>query len=238
MIEINLLPEELRQTEGTPPARLAAIIVGVVVACGIGVMIGKRYLVDIPVMQSEIKNRESEITNLKKKEQDVKNTIAQIETLKAKVATLDNLIQSRIRYSRLLDRLCDAVPDGVWFKSFNVLPDNAPPPPGTLPGGKRYMISLTGYTTGKDALEQNARLTTLMNNLDNWFRVVDVDPKTGINRRLGARFKQPHLIGANWGPVPQPVEKDPKVLKALDAPKDGLDFSMTLGFELPQKPPG
>lgn len=242
MIEINLLPEEMRQAEGTPPARFAVIIAGVVLASGIGVITGKYYLVDIPSMKTEIKNRDLEIAALRQREQNVKDTIAKIETLKQKVATLDNLIQSRLRYARLLDYLCNTVPEGVWFRSFNMQPDNTPPGPGSLPGAKRYMISLTGYTTGGSgataALEQRNRLKDLMDKLEYWFREVSVDSKTGINGFVGGKFNRPKLVSTVVTSVPQPNERDPKILKALDPPKDGLDFSMTLSFELPMKLPG
>src|SRR3954463_10867667 len=110
MIEINLLPEEMRQTEGTPPARLAVIIVGVAIACVIGFFITKYYVVEIPKMVNEIKNREVEIKELQVKKDAINKIIAEIEVLNTKVQTLDKLIMSRLRFARLLDRLCDSVP--------------------------------------------------------------------------------------------------------------------------------
>jgi len=243
MIEINLLPEELRQAEGTPPARFGAIIAGVVLACAIGFWIGKYYLVDIPGMRTDIQIIDGEIAALKQRKEKIKVMEDELNKNNQKATTLNNLIHSRIRYARLLNYLCNAVPDGVWFKSFNVQTDNSPLPSDLppLPGAKRYMISLTGYTTASSSgnpaqarKEENDRLAELMNNLAHWFCEDGVD-KDRVSIFLGARFRAPRLIAATVTNLPPPVETDPLVLKALDAPKEGLEYSMTLSFELPQQ---
>ena len=71
MIEINLLPEELRQTEGTPLPRLVAILGSVVVACGLGVLVAFYHMVYIPRVNDDIKVTQSEIDGLKKKADEV-----------------------------------------------------------------------------------------------------------------------------------------------------------------------
>ena len=156
---------------------------------------------------------------------------------------LSNLVKSRLLYARLLDRLCNAMPEDVWFKSFNVQTDNAPPPMDLTPGpnAKRYMISLTGFATASTASnpaqarnEENIRLAELMNKLKKWFCEDGVDDNQ-VSIFLGARFRAPRLITATVMTLPTPLETDPAMLKALDAPKEGLDFSMTMSFELPQK---
>jgi Tfp pilus assembly protein PilN len=238
MIEINLLPEEMRQTEGTPPARLFTIIGGVVVACVLGVFISQYYFIRIPNMNVEIANRKADIEDLKKKEIAVKETIKKIETIKAKVATLESLIYSRVRYARLLDRLCDAMPDGAWFKSFNV--QRIGGGGGLGKGGDVYQINVTGFTIGNSELDRNQKLTELMNNLEYHFRVVDCDPKTGLNNFCGAIFERPNLSSKGSGTAPAPTDKDPRVAQVLLklAPKDAINFVMSLKFELPLKEPG
>ncbi|HYG74080.1 MAG TPA: hypothetical protein VEK08_03665 [Planctomycetota bacterium] len=234
MIEINLLPEEMRQTEGTPPARLATILVGVVAATVISFFVAKFWLVEIPNMKGEIKNRKVEIEALKKRKEEVEKTIAAIDALKQKVDTLDKLIQSRVRFARILDRLCDAVPpDGAWFRSFNVVADNTAS--SGLPGaGKRYKINLSGYTTGETDLDQAQRLFDLMTRLEKEFRERDVDAKTGVNMFLSAKFDRVTLVnrGATTIPAPQLNDKEKKLLKALKIPTNGMDFVLTMGFEM------
>jgi hypothetical protein len=234
MIEINLLPEDMRQAEGTPPARLAIIIVGVAIACVTSFFITKYYVVEIPKMLGEIKNRDVEIADLKKRKEAIDKVTAEIEELKTKVATLDKLIQSRVRFARVLDRLCDAVPpEGAWFRSFNVTADSSPAPISAGPSlGKRYMINLTGYTVGNTDVDRVQKLSDLMMNLEKQFRERDVD-KRGINMFLNARFDRPRLVNRNFTPtINPPQETDPKVLKALKAPKEGIDFVMSMSFEL------
>ncbi len=231
MIEINLLPEEMRQTEGTPPARLAVIIVGVAIACLTGFFITKYYVFKIPEMITEIKNREVEIKGLQVKKDEINKVIAEIEVLNTKVQTLDKLIMSRLRYARLLDRLCDAVPaEGAWFRSFNVTGD-AGGGGGGPQIGKRYQINLTGYAVGNTDLDRNQKLAELLMNLERQFRERDVD-KRGINTFLNARFDRPKLIGKTESGLPVPTDPDPKVVAALKAPKVGLDWVMTMTFEL------
>ena len=233
MIEINLLPEEMRQAEGTPPARLAVIIVGVAIACVTSFFITKYYVVEIPKMLGEIKNREVEIADLKKRKDAIDKITAEIEELKTKVQTLDKLIQSRVRFARVLDRLCDAVPpEGAWFRSFNVMVDSSPAPVTGPSLGKRYMINLNGYTVGNTDVDRVQKLADLMMSLEKQFRERDVD-KRGINMFLNARFDRPRLINRNFvSSIPPPIETDPKVLKALKPPKEGIDFVMSMSFEL------
>jgi Tfp pilus assembly protein PilN len=237
MIEINLLPEEMRQTEGTPPTRLFTIIGGVVVACVLGVFISQYYFIRIPNMNVEIANRKLEIEELKKKEIAVKETMKKIETIKAKVATLESLIYSRIRYARLLDRLCDAMPDGAWFKSFSIQKVAGGGGAMGKGGGDKYQINFTGFTIGASELDRNQRLTDLMNNLEYHFRVVDCDPKTGLNNFCGAIFDRPKLTQKGSGTAPTPSDKDPRISQVLQklAPKDAINFVMSLRFELPAK---
>jgi len=237
MIEINLLPVELRQVEGTPPARLGAILGGIAVAGVLVVLVVKFYLVDIPAINLEIKNREAEIANLQERKKAVEAVIAQIDTLEKKVKTLDNLILSRVRFARVLDTLVNAMPkEGVWFRTFSIQPI-AGGGGGLGAAGKKYQINFQGYTTAPSELDRRALLTELMNNMVDRFRVQDVDAKTGVSNFLGVKFDQPRLIGfTEVTSLPDlAAETDPKIVRALKPKmtKLALDFSMTLSFEMP-----
>ncbi|HEY3319643.1 MAG TPA: hypothetical protein VGP72_04115 [Planctomycetota bacterium] len=228
MIEINLLPDEMRQPEGTPPARLAVIILGVVFAGLIGSFVAKYQLVAIPGMRTEIKNREIEIKAKEKDKADIEVLIAKIDTINQKVETLEKLMQSRVRYSRLLDRLCQAVnegKDGAWFRSFNVATT------GSGVGGAKFLINLSGYTTGKLMTERTEKLADLLNSLDKQFRQRDCD-KSGVNQFLGAKFEKPNLI--SWTPAKPPpfTSNDARLMKEVKTPEDAIDFVMTMDFEL------
>jgi Tfp pilus assembly protein PilN len=235
MIEINLLPEELRKTEGTPPARLLSIILSIVVMGGLGAMISSYYLVKIPSIRNEIQSADVEIKNLTEKQKEVEVTRTDITNLKQKVAALDNLNQSRIRYGRLLNQLCNSMPDGVWFRTFTVGADSQPVTPG---GGKRYQISLTGYTTAGTPLEMDKKLTELMNNLKREFSIApeqrpeNAGPDFGWSKFINARFDAPNLLGKALVDVMPTPTLDPKQ-RTVEIPKTGLDFQMTFSFEMP-----
>lgn len=247
MIEINLLPEELRQAEGTPPARLATIMASVVIACGLSVLVSKYYMVDIPSEKSAIKTCDTQIADLTKKLEEVKKIDAEIETLKSKVAALTNLSDGRMRYGRLFEKLCNSMPDGVWFRTFSVASDNVQSRFFKNPlGGKRYMIAFTGYSTGETPKDMDNKLTELMTNLRVQFGVPKdgetakpnadgSDPVDwGFNKWLGARFDPPRLLGTNFvGTLPAPPPMSPEQKKVLNPPTSGLDFRMNFTFEMP-----
>jgi Tfp pilus assembly protein PilN len=241
MIEINLLPEELRKTEGTPPARMLAIVGSVAAVCILGFFIGTYYMVKIPQIKGDLQTLDVEIKNLKEEVKKVDVVRGDISALKSKVAALENLMLSRIRYARVFDRLCTSVPDGVWFRTFTITNEASNPQ-----GGKRYQISLTGYATGATSADMERKLTDLMKNMQREFSVrpegtppADAGPDYGWSKFVNAKFDAPILLGKNLVPkdgMPAPTGDD-KLLKTIEVPKSGLDFQMTFSFELPAPKP-
>jgi len=239
MIEINLLPEEMRKTEGTPPARMLAIMGSVVAVCALGFFIGQYHFVKIPKIELDIKTVDTDIERLKLEKAELDKINADIGTLEAKVAALDNLQQSRVRYARLLDRLCNSVPDNVWFRTFTIGNDNQPAAPG---GGRRYMISLSGYAAGSTKLEMDRKIIELLNNMKREFSVRPEGPPPanapadyGWNKFINAKFDAPNLLRTTFMkdlPAP-PGDLDEKIRKSIDVPRQGLDFTMTFSFEMP-----
>ena len=242
MIEINLLPDDKKRPEGPPPARLGAVSAGVLVACAALVLVLYYKMGLIPKKESEIRIQKDVIVDLNLKLDIVNGIEAERTRLNTKLATLTSLLGDRIPYARLLDTLCDAVDrvPGAWFSTFSVGPDSSPAPAqigmvGTP--GKRYMVNLTGYTTGATALEMDQKLKDLINSLSYHFikREDRVDDK-GFNKFIGASFDQPKLSAKSSTTLPAPDNvKDPKQLKAINAPTEGLNFQMTLSFSLAPK---
>jgi Tfp pilus assembly protein PilN len=242
MLSINLLPAGSRPAEGTPPLRLAVIMTSVVMACGLAVLNGKFYTVDIPVEKNEIKACDAQIADLSKKVEEVKKIEQEIATIKDKVIVLSNLEYSRMRYGRLLDRLCNCMPAGVWFTTFAVSAD--PRKSDFYPqelGGKRYQIALSGWTTGDSILESDTHLTELLNNMRVQFSVPkEPEPPKflsvatpqegwGLDKTLGARFDPPTLLNITTG-LP-PSFSDPK--KVVTQPAHGQIFRIHFDFEMP-----
>jgi type IV pilus assembly protein PilN len=232
MIEINLLPEDMRKTEGTPPARMLTIVGSVAAAGILGFFIGTYYMIRIPQIRNDNATLDLEIKNLKEEQKKVDIVRGDITALEQKVAALDTLTLSRVRFARLLNQLCNSVPDGVWFRSFSIGGDSSP-----SAGGKRYQISLTGYATGMTDLEMKRKLSDLMNNMKREFSVRPEDlppnspPDIGLCKFLNAKFDAPYLLGTTLVDMPNP-DVEEKVRKTLDAPKKGLDFQMKFSFEM------
>lgn len=233
MIEINLLPEEMRKADHTPPARLGAIVAGVVFACALACVIGYYKMVKIPKMDGDIFVDKTDIKILQAQKDEVDAIDLKKADLTKKITTLTNLIATRLLYTRLMDTLCDATNqvDGAWFRSFTVTPDGL-----SQGGGKRFQLSLTGYTTGGSDLERDQKLKDMISSLTYWFRERQdvVDKETSFNKFIGATFERPVLITESTVPaMPQPVNiTDAGQLKAINAPKEGLDFNLTISFAL------
>lgn len=120
MIEINLLPEELRKKKSEPifnlnieSGKLKFWIGGGVVA----------FLVLIVIMFSAVSFiRKAQIKNLAAKERDFSDRISRIDsvnreinTLKAKMAVLDQLTKRKFLWAEKLNQLSDLVLPGIWF---------------------------------------------------------------------------------------------------------------------------
>lgn len=240
MIEINLLPEELRKAEGTPPARLGVILLSVIVACCIGALVVSYLFVKIPGKKQDIATAKSEIQSLEKRKAEVENTRTQIANLEAKVKQLDNLTQSRLRYARLLHRLCNAVTqtDGAWLRTFNI--DDAGQ--ASPDSGRRYNVLITGYACGGTPLEMDRKLIEFVGKLRQEFEIApdkDFPPgeppaaTVGWCKFINARFYPPLITATTIGALGAPSDIDPRVLKQMHVPTKALDFQMTMVFEMP-----
>jgi|GEM_PF-2133700 len=249
MIEINLLPEDMREVTGTPIPRMASIIGGVLCVLVLGFFVLQFQLVAIPNMVQEIGARNVEIKTLEEEKVRVDAILAQIDSLDKKVKMLSSLITNRIRFARVLDRLCSAVNDvklegcNSWFKQMNITQDSGTPPPGSIPNAKRMRIELLGYTTGATPEDRAKAVAELTTKLDYRFRIegVDLNPKDeklkGIHTEIGAKFYPATLLNQNYidgMPVLSPTGLDPAVLAAVTVQPSGLDFTINISFELPQ----
>jgi Tfp pilus assembly protein PilN len=244
MIEINLLPEELRKADGTPPARLLVIFLSVGLMCAIGFLIVNYHFVMIPGKNTERATLDADIKNLQAQEKEVQEKKSEIEQIEKKVKSLQDLEDSRVRYGELLDIIWEAVPEnGVWFKSFKVaLDSSAPVVPGTT-GGKAYQIELLGYAAGQSDPEMNDRLVELIKNLRQKLEIKEkpaagmtVAPDYGVNNRLkNVRFLMIDVPDRRVvDSLPQPEGIDAEAKDAVRSPPQALDFTMTIKFQMYQ----
>jgi Tfp pilus assembly protein PilN len=120
MIEINLLPEELRRKKSEPyfnlnigTEKLKFWIAG----CAIGILI---LIVIILFLGSFI--RKAQINSLLAKEKNFSIRLSQIDSvnkeiaiLKAKMSVLDQLTKRKFLWTEKLNQLSDLVLPGIWF---------------------------------------------------------------------------------------------------------------------------
>lgn len=240
MIEINLLPEGIRTTEGTPPKRFALYVGFLMIFLGLCFVIGTMITRDIPAMNQKIQTANVDKESLLKKQKEVDELTGKIDELNKKIADLDNLNQSRVRFARLFDRLTNAVPEGVWFRTFQVGPD-ASVSLRYQPAGRRYSINMTGNAVGATQQERYHKITELLSNLEKQFNIppesapvpTPVPDDYGFCKFVGARFERPKPSGISSTPIPPLTGMDAKVVSQINAPKEGADFSVQIIFDMP-----
>lgn len=252
MIEINLLPVELRQAEGTPMPRLATILGGsLLLALGV-VFVAQYMFVEIPRTKENIRNAAE---NKKKKElerEEIKKIEAETAKIMLKVNALYNLERSRVRWARVLDSFSKCIPEATVARSFRVEPEAGG---GNPEYGKRFKLTIQGMTTGEAYADCTRKLTETYNNFKKVFEVdkqADAEPAPGptpvaqgdaaapgpklpakYSKKLGLKFEEPTIVSAR--PSAPPAMKFPKPEDAAKfrMPPAGLDYVITISFYLP-----
>jgi Tfp pilus assembly protein PilN len=243
MIEINLLPEELRKSDGTPPARLLVIFLSVGLLCATGFMVVQYHFVSIPGKLDEKRNLETDIAQLKIQEALVQAKKSSIQTLDTKIKALTDLSNSRVRYGKMMDLIWDAVPEGVWFRSFKVVADTSGATVGA-PGAKAYSIELLGYATGDKDSDRTNKLVELVSGLRQKLEIKD-KPRTGdtVPAKYGVCSQLDNVSFVHIevpdsklvDTLPEPTEIDAKAKETLKPPKQALDFTMSIKFQMYQQ---
>ena len=120
MIEINLLPEELRKKKSEPVFNLnmeaeklrflaiggaAGILILIVIALFLGSFIRKAQINDLLSREKVFSDRVSKIDSINK----------EITVLKAKMAVLDQITKRNFIWAEKINQLSDLVLPGIWF---------------------------------------------------------------------------------------------------------------------------
>ncbi len=240
MIEINLLPQSVRTTEGTPPRRFGLYVGFLMLLLGLSFFIVKYIQVEIPGMIRKIQTANVDKEILLAKQKHVDELTAKIEELNKKIADLDDLNLSRVRYARLFDRLTNSMPEGVWFRSFTVAPD-ATVSLRYAAAGRRYAVTMNGNSIGENTQVRNHKFTELLSNLEKQFNIPPesapvpnpIPDDYGFCKFIGARFERPIPSGISTAGLNPPTGLDPKQLLKINAPKEGADFSVKIAFDMP-----
>ena len=148
MIRINLLPEEYRRSSRTSPKVFAAILVSVMIVCGMFGWFGYIYFGDLGVLQVARAEDEELLASRNKRVQYYKALVTEKSDYTERAQTITEIAQSRVLWTEVLDQLIDTVNnDGdidrhmAWFKSMTVKDG------GAKSGAK---VSLPAYVQGND----------------------------------------------------------------------------------------
>ncbi|MCX5692116.1 MAG: hypothetical protein NTX47_00280 [Candidatus Omnitrophica bacterium] len=120
MIEINLLPEELRKKKSEPAFNLSieaeklkflaiggtiGILILIVIALSLGSFIRKAQINSLLAREKIFSDRFSRVDSINK----------EIAVLKAKMAVLDQLTKRKFLWTEKLNQLSDLILPGIWF---------------------------------------------------------------------------------------------------------------------------
>jgi uncharacterized protein (DUF3820 family) len=146
MIEINLLPPEMRKVDRTSMKRLTTMVTAVVLlsASVIGVTV---FLKGYYSEKSENVVLDSEARRLEPlaKEYDVLS--AELKAIETRIATIDEIRTTRLRWGRKLDQMYAILPDYVWFEKVELKQTKAASAAGA---GATSKVVLECYLAGAD----------------------------------------------------------------------------------------
>ena len=154
MIEINLLPKELKKKKiklELPNIKFTPIIIGVVafivfvqLVLSVTLMIKKGYT---------LKRLEAKWTVFEPKSKELLAMNEQLESLTRKVKNIDSLVAKRLSWTKKLNDLSDLMTPGVWLNSLSI--DEV---------GGRKILSLKG-SVSSSGMDEAALIGKFMKNL-------------------------------------------------------------------------
>lgn len=139
MIQINLLPPEYRAKTGTPVARFAAIVAGVVVlACASGAY-AYTHFIELAKVRELRQTREEEALGQERRKKHSLDLQAEIDTYEKRRSAIQTINRSRTLWSRKLDQFFDIVTNQGTDEGFKVWIESLEVPPQLVAGAKRGM---------------------------------------------------------------------------------------------------
>ena len=229
MIEINLLPPEHRPVERTPPARLAAILLGVGLSAAGVVAWAWLSWVTVP---NAARDRDEKKKNMEKAQSDaaeVQKIETELKAFETRENVLRGLFKERVCWARLLDRLAEA---RAKMKDEMVVLTNVElrksTPTGPAAGGRPTEIRqlyLKGYVPAPEGAATDLRKSVLefIETLRKDRKFTDVFQGEPLYR--GDRFIE------NLGTGTGGAKPDPRI------PKSGLEFEVAFNFKAATPPP-
>ena len=109
MIEINLLPEDLRRPGATPPRTLGVLIVAAVLSTSSLASLGYVYLDIYAATQSQMEIAQDQFSSLDPQLRFAKDLEREKDEFQKRHTTISEIASSRVLWSKKLDRLCVVV---------------------------------------------------------------------------------------------------------------------------------
>jgi hypothetical protein len=139
MIRVNLLPPEYRKVEGTPVARLAATILGVLaVACSAGAW-GYVHMAKLEKARDEREQMEFDLKTVTAQAERSQALLREFKEYQRRRETIEKIGAQRVLWSRKLDELADLIHNKgdvkrhlVWLNSIRTQNGRFPTSPVQL----------------------------------------------------------------------------------------------------------
>lgn len=126
MIEINLLPEELKKKKGKKIRQLELSLPKIShkpVLIGVGAIFALVYLgvLTFSTLKNHSLNKlNTEWKSLQKQKEVLDKLKADIKDLETKNTSMGELVNNRFIWSAKLNQISDCLPEGVWLNSFSI----------------------------------------------------------------------------------------------------------------------
>ncbi|MFO0981622.1 MAG: hypothetical protein U1E76_07685 [Planctomycetota bacterium] len=127
MIRINLLPDELKRTDRTPPTIFLAVLTTVVLTCGALGVLGYLYIAVLGSVRTEQESAGRELQNLSPQAQYADSLEKEKAEYERRTKAIQSIAESRLVWTQKLDRLANLIHnDGnvdrhmVWLESLKV----------------------------------------------------------------------------------------------------------------------
>lgn len=178
MIKVNLLPPEYRKVDGTPVARLAVTIAGVVlVACGAGAW-GYVHLAMLAQIRDERIQKEEELASLKAQAERSQALLKEFKEYQRRRETIEKIGTSRILWSKKLDEFADLIHNKGDTKRHLVWLNTIRTQGGRMPNSPVSM-TIHGWSAGDMSRKLSDFNSDIKNSEDFFADCYRVDPPEG-----------------------------------------------------------
>ncbi len=119
MIEINLLPPEMRKVDRTSLKRLLCMVTAVVLVSGSVMGAGISYRRHRTLSEEKV-TLTGEVARLEPAAKEYDVLMSEIQEIQTRIATIAEIRSTRLRWGSKLDQLYAILPEYVWFEEIGL----------------------------------------------------------------------------------------------------------------------